>query len=560
MSRNSPVLFTAALLVIVYAGMAIALPAGAFFSADEGVRFLQIDSFWSWRWIGAAPAALRGSLDPDGEYAPPGMDRADGSFASRYPMMFPFLAGIPGILFSVRGTLILPALAVILSMMLTARLATFFLPGALTGIAGAAAVVTTPLVVHGAMLRDETLAALLLTAGLIPICKAAAADPAGRPRRAHGLAIAGGVLIGLAGATSHAAFLVTPAVVLAGLIVWGITRFGARALAILAGSAAIAVPRALCHGFWLPVPPADQPRFPGALAARLLPQMARPWFAGACVLLLAAWLMRSRLPARMPPAVLPALAVLLVLSLLAAGPIATIVATITNAPLSAKERGLGSLMNVMPLLALAPLVLIAPRGPAFPHLRFLSLIVLFFVVTASALFPAPGGLTWGPAILTPVAGLLAVVLIAMMAARATQPGGRLVTVFLWGALAIGVAVQGTGLRFVASVRSYNAAILERVRSSVADGGVILTDLPDVPLLLASLSPETPCLVVRQGADLESLAARIEEASRTSFWIVRAKSKTGFPGGAQIDLGAGLALLRHEAEAGVRGFMQQPAGD
>ena len=133
-------------------------------------------------------------------------------------------------------------------------------------------------------------------------------------------------------------------------------------------------------------------------------------------------------------------------------------------------------------------------------------------------------------------------------------------VFLWATLAIGVAVQGVGLRFVASVRSYNAAILERVRSSVAEGGVILTDLPDIPFLLASLSPETPCLVVKDGSDMESLAGRIEEASKTLFWIVRAKSKSGFPRGEQVDLGAGLALLRHEAEAGVRGFMRVPAGD
>ena len=560
MKKGSAVLFTAALLGIVYAGMAIALPAGAFFSADEGVRFLQIDSLWRWHWTSPAPAASGGGLDPEGEYAPPGMGRTDGSFASRFPMMFPFVASIPHVLFGVRGALLLPALAVILCMVLTARLAGFVLPGSLSGLAGAAAVVTTPLVVRGAMLRDETMAALLLTAGLIPICKAAGLDPAARPGHALRLAMAGGVLLGLAGATSYPAFLVTPAVVVAGLIVWGVPRFGARALAIVAGSAAIAVLRALYHGAWLPSLPEEQPRFFGALAARILPQMARPWFAGACVLLSLLWLMRGRLAGRIPPAVLPASAALLALALLVAGPFATMVATLTDAPLSAKERGLGSLMNVMPLLALLPLTVLPARGPAFPHLRFLSMVVLLFVVSTSVLLPAPPGLTWGPAMLMPVAGLVAVVLMAMMVDRREQPGGRLAMIFLWAALAIGVAVQGVGLRFVASVRYYNAAILDKVKSSVAEGGVILTDLPDIPFLLASLSPETPCLVVKEGADVESLTGRIEEAAKTSFWIVRAKSKAGFPRGAQVDLGAGLALLRHEAEAGVRGFMRLPAGD
>lgn len=547
----------AGLLAIVYAGMVIALPAGAFFSADEGVRFLQINSFWSGSSTSSSSATT--AIDPDGEYAPPGIQRPDRSFASRFPILFPFLASLPHVILGVRGALLVPAIAVILCMLLTARLAGFVLPGGLRGIAGAAAVVTTPLVVRGAMLRDETMAALLLTAGLIPICKAASADPArrGQPLR---LAMAGGLLLGLAGATSYQAFLATPAVVAAGLIVWGIRRFATRGMAIVAGSALIALPRALYHGDWLPVPPSDPPRFFGAFAARVLPQMARPWFAGACVLVALLWLTRRWHAGRIPAWVLPASAVLLSLALLAAGPLVTIVAMLTDSPLSARERGLGSLMNVMPLLALLPLMVIPGRGPAFPHLRFLSLVVVLFMVFASALSPAPTGLAWGPAVMMPIAGLVAIVMMAMLFERRDQPGGKLAMVFLWSALAIGVAVQGVGLRFVATVRSYNASILERVRSSVAEGSVILTDLPDVPFLLASLSPETPCLVVRQGADIESLTGRIEEASRSSFWIVRAAPKAGVPRGAQIDLGAGLALLRHEAEAGVRGFMRVPAGD
>jgi hypothetical protein len=362
-----------------------------------------------------------------------------------------------------------------------ARLARWVVPPGWKAVAGVTMVAATPLIMYGAMLREETLGALLAIAALIPILK-------GHP-------LASGLLMGLAAAVCPSCAPLIPAAVCAGIIAWGVKESAGRSLALLAGAAAVLVPRAIYHR-----------------------------------VVLGSWLV----------------------------------------------PGESSRVGVMIAVGLAVSILATELIPGLrpdPRRRFLVWSASLWVVLA-ALFSRDGSASgWVPACLVPASGACLIALMAEAGARRGRPGGRIAIALLGVFLGLGFVMQGAGLRRLVASRTWHAAAIEKVRRAVPDGGVILSDLPDVPSLLATLRWTTPALYVPRGSNLDPLSARMEAAGRSPCWIVKARTKgreghdpaamealARYARGEQIDMGGDLVMVLYEHEAGVRGFMTLPRGD
>jgi hypothetical protein len=252
------------------------------------------------------------------------------------------------------------------------------------------------------------------------------------------------------------------------------------------------------------------------------------------------------------------------LLVLAAGPGATAAMALSGPRLSVSAAGMASLAQAVPVVALAPLILLIPAAALSRPARLLVWTSLVYTGLIALLVPIPAGLSWGPRLLLPAAPLIVISVVAAVAGRRDRPGGRLAVIGLCAALAAGVAIQTVGLRYLVGATTSHAAIARRVERAVPEGDAILTDLPVAAQMLMPLSLTRPLLYVRPGTDLEPLLSRLDEAGVAPFWITGEKGEApafaGLSRGRETRLGGGLRLLRFQQEAGVRGFARLPKGD
>ena len=564
-------------LGVVYAGLMAALPATAFFSGDEGIKWLQIDALWRHQWTSLAIDPPGGAFDPNAEFIPSFLVNQGGEVRSVFPVLMPLIASVPYALAGSVGIYLVPAIASILCLAAAARLARFVLPPGWAMTAGVASVAATPLVFYGATLWEHALAAALCTAAMIFLSKSQSDKETGRPVM---LGLAAGILLGLAALARTECFALVPAVAAAGALAWGPVVFWPQAAGIFTGAGLLLLPQALYHrialGSWMP--PHLAANMPGGALGRA---GQKPWvvaadligpagwgatFAGIVLATGILWLLdrarRSRRQARQHRTLIAIItaAALLTAALLLIGPVRTLGLEFSGLPLSTHDRGYQSLLHTMPIVALLPLALLLPLAPATPrrpHAQFFGWTAALFVALTLALAPVEGGLQWGPRLLLPVAPLITMTLISAIVERRSAKGGRLAMAGLGLALALGFVMQGLGMRFLVAVRTYNAGVVEQVRRTVPAGDAILSDFFAVPQLLATLSPATPVLYVKPGSDIEGLSARLEAADATPFWIMR---KPPTAGGQVVPLGAGLSLVRYQRESGVRGYARSPLGD
>jgi len=491
-------------LGVIYAGLMAVIPPGAFFSGDEGIKWLQVDSLRRHGWTSLAIDPPGGELDPAGDYIPAFLIRAHGEVRSIFPALMPALASVPYALAGSRAIYVVPALAALLCLVAAARLAQFVLPHPWAAVAGIASVAATPLVFYGATFWEHSLAVMFCVAAMIPLCKLSTGSGAAARFR-MGLAAE---LLGPAG--WRILFAATAA---AGLALWIVSR-------LLRGRAGHPAPSR------------------GSKA-------------------------------------LMAAGIALSLVLLYLGPLSTLAVEFSSQPISTHDRGYQSLLHTMPLLALLPTLIVMAPGPRHPHRLFLAWSAALYIALVVLLAPVEGGLQWGPRLLLPAVPLVTIAMLAVLIGQVSitpprvAPGGRLAAggrlapgrhlamTGVIAALALGLLMQGIGLRFLVAVRSYNARMLETVRSAVSPGDVILSDFFAVPQLLTTLSSSNPILYLKPGSDLDTLSARLDAMGARPFWIARRRPAAG---GHAIDLGGGLSLVGDEGDAGVRGFLRPPRGD
>ncbi|HKY32269.1 MAG TPA: hypothetical protein VJV23_07015, partial [Candidatus Polarisedimenticolia bacterium] len=219
-----------------------------------------------------------------------------------------------------------------------------------------------------------------------------------------------------------------------------------------------------------------------------------------------------------------------------------------------------TLAMTMPLVALAPLLLLLPAPRMDRPRRFICLAAALFAGLLAA-GPAPADPGWGPRSLLPAVPLMAVAVTAAAARRREARDARMAAALVVVALAAGLAVQLSGLRQVAAGRRSHAAMLKRVERAVAPGDILLTDSPRAAEMLAPLARTRPALYARPGWDLEPLLARLDAAGTPAHWIVQEAAAPASPRPRPgLRLGEGLRLLLSEQEAGARAFMRMPKGD
>ncbi len=570
-------LFVTTVLGVVYAGLMVALPPGAFFSGDEGIKWLQTDSLWRHKWTSLAIDPPGAQLDPEHRFLPAFLVRAGGEARSVFPALLPVLVSFPYALLGTRGIYLIPGLSAILCLWATGRLASLALPAEAqrwAWVAAMAAVAASPLLFYGATFWEHTLTAAISSAALIPLCKKDSISAAAGLGE-EGVSPAGltaGIMLGCAAAVRMETAMMIPAVLAAGVVTWGARAFARRAVAIVTGAAVIVVPQAVYHlrvlGSWLPPHltanlSAGTPGWTGA--DLILPVVWRPVILGSALILLAIFVVIRKRPQREAPVLMATAAGASVL-LLAVGPLLTLWLEFGSRALSTHERGYQSLAHTAPLVALLPFLLLRPAATAGPRVRFLGSAAAIYILLTQAVTPVPGGLQWGPRLLLPAIPPLSVALVAAMAARMAIPAGGLAGAFLWITLVLSLAVQAVGLRFLTTVRRNNASMMAAVVREVPEGSAILSDLFAVPQLLATLKETRPTLYVKPGSDPALLDERLEQTGTAWFRITRvnqggarASSAAAGPAGRGVDLGGGLVLFRQGEDADTRAFSTIPSG-
>ncbi|HEM60724.1 MAG TPA: hypothetical protein ENO24_00370, partial [Chloroflexi bacterium] len=188
MRRMVPALICLSLL---YAFLAlVALPQKAFFSSDEGLKFIQVQNILRKGWSDLTLQYPGRDVDPDLNYVPinnpPPLIR-EGHVYAVYPVAFPTLTAPLFSMFGYAGLYLIPIASGLLTIAVTGRLARIanlepLAPAILLGLG-------TPLLFYSLLFWDHTLGALLSTLGLLLV-----AEHLRAPRT--WLLFAGGLLVG----------------------------------------------------------------------------------------------------------------------------------------------------------------------------------------------------------------------------------------------------------------------------------------------------------------------------------------------------------------------------
>jgi hypothetical protein len=169
----------------------VALPQSAFFSSDEGLKFIQVQNVLRKGWSDFSLDYPGQALDTELSFVPvnnpPPLIR-DGKIYSVYPVLLPVLTAPLFSALGYAGLYVIPLLAGLLTLCVTSRLARV---ADTEGVSSAVVLgLCTPLVFYSLLLWDHTLAVLLSAAALLLI-----AENLDAPRTP--LIFLAGVLLGL---------------------------------------------------------------------------------------------------------------------------------------------------------------------------------------------------------------------------------------------------------------------------------------------------------------------------------------------------------------------------
>jgi hypothetical protein len=156
-------------LGVLYAFLAlVALPRKAFFSSDEGLKFIQMQNALRMGWSDFALEYPGREVDPELNFVPinnpPPLIR-DRQIYAVYPVVFPLLSAPLFSVLGYAGLYLIPLASGLLTLLLTARLSRL---ANLDGLATALVLgLCTPLLFYSLLFWDHTLGVLLSTAALL---------------------------------------------------------------------------------------------------------------------------------------------------------------------------------------------------------------------------------------------------------------------------------------------------------------------------------------------------------------------------------------------------------
>jgi len=178
---------TAIYLVLAF----LVLPREAFFSSDEGLKFIQLQNFLRKGWGDFTIDYPGRELDPDLRYVPinnpPALIR-NGMIFAVYPIFFPLLAAPLYHLFNDAGLYLIPLFSGLVTLIISGCIAR------LTGEKGSSSILLlglcTPLLFYSLLFWDHTLGTLLFSLSLLLVMKNLE-----QPR--HFSLLLGGMVVGL---------------------------------------------------------------------------------------------------------------------------------------------------------------------------------------------------------------------------------------------------------------------------------------------------------------------------------------------------------------------------
>lgn len=436
---------------------------GTFWSVDNGLRFVQLQSLRLQGYRTLAAYYPAGDLDPDRKFYPIAEGFAYHRTGRTYlsiPWLFPLVsAPLYGWLGQV-GLVVIPALCALLAAYLVGAAGAREAPGA-----GAAAcllvAVASPLLVYGAVLWDHA-PLVALAAGAVFLLLPQ--EYAGRVERT----VWAGFLLG-AGAWLRNEAYPFAAAVLVGL--WASGR-ASKVPQVAAGMAIPLLPLWAYNQWWFGHPLGNK-------AVSVLQTAASPGLIGYLhvrvlvaydALLSVEHYTRAFLPERVPEAGLVAASIMAGAALLRAGLVRESPSWAAAGGLLLAGVGLGLFLARLPVMGLlpsAPFVALAwVRKPRDATDRFLWIVAGLYTAGVLAV-SSVGGLQWGPRYLLPVIPVLGI-LCARSVACARGQRARLgcVLVGIIAALVVsGLALQLLGVRFIRHSLDTLRAMEDALRST-----------------------------------------------------------------------------------------------
>jgi len=506
-------LLALALTAAVYASLAfLILPQAAFFSSDEGLKFIQLQNFVRKGFSGFTLEYPGRGLDPDLSYVPinnpPALIR-EGQVYAVYPIIFPLLATPLYRILSYAGLYIIPLTSGLLTLVITCWLAR------LTGGSGISSIIVlglcSPLVFYSLVFWDHTLGTMLSTLAIALVVKNL--ENARKP-----WLIAGGILVGLA-IWVRSEIYVMGLVMPVALFLLASRRF-VYTLSLCMGMLLALVPlwvfQFLVYGdfigphvghfAWLAE---ELPMTTDRVAIiyhTLLEGNSSPVLSFLYIMAFVASAMlfrSSRLRRRN-------LLIIVNFGILA-------IVTIPNILEASAGRPLGGLITTAPFLVFGFTSLL--NSSVGQRNRFLLAIGLGYTALVCVLTPVDPGLQWGPRFLLPIFPLLAVV--ATNNFRALQAAGdlrseRLLRACFVSTVALSLMVQVAGLRTLYIIKTRDRDLIQH--TGQLDAVHILSDEYGYAQYAAPLFYEKEFFYVRNQEDYQRLTETLvsHDISRYAF--------------------------------------------
>jgi len=455
MKNPLPVL---AVVAVLYAGLAfVLLPKAAFFSSDEGLKFIQVQNFARKGIAGFSLDYPGRGLDPDLNYVPinnpPALIR-EGRVYAVYPIVFPLLAAPLYRILGYAGLYVIPLVSGLLTLVITCWLAR------LTGGSGTSSTIVlglcSPLVFYSLVFWDHTLGTMLCSLAIVLVVK----DPENARKP---WLMAAGILFGLAIWVRSEMYIM--ALVVPAALFFLSSRRLVHTLSLCLGMLITLVPlwvfQFLVYGDFigphvghfaslteeLPITSDRTAIIYHTLlegnSSAVLSFLYIMAFVASAMLFRSSTLRRRRL-----------------LIIVSFGILAIV--TIPNVLEASAGRPLGGLITTAPFLVFGFTTLL--NSSARQRNRILLAICLGYTALVCVWTPVDPGLQWGPRFLLPIFPALAV--IATNNFRALQAAGelrsaRLLRACFISTVALSLAVQVAGLRTLHIIKTRDSDLIER---------------------------------------------------------------------------------------------------
>lgn len=499
-------------------------PLNAFWSSDQGVKLIQVQSLVLNKYRSSALQYPGMSIDPLQAFSPlrgQYLAYQQQSYAM-FSQLFAALSGVPYFLFGYAGLYLLPLLSGVLILAACAPLARRLIDSAALAIVALLVIgVTSPVLFYSLIFWEHTPATLLV---LLGVWQAVVAAETGRTRNA----LLAGLLVGLAAWLRNESVLAVVALGLA-LLLAGRSLRWRLALWIGAGATVTILPlllfNQLTYGVFLGphVVVAGQAAYTSGVdlgaqlaerrdwAALLLVPGDHPWWMAGLLLILVLGLSSRLLPTGR--------------SRLISG--WGIVATAGVMAFAMLTTALTS--NPTSLLLTFPIALLwalpgmpGPDASGPQTARIVGVFSISFILLAWAAAIPDGGSQWGPRLLLPaipLLGLLGLRQASNWYAVQRQQIGTIALVVVAAMLVNAAAlVELRGLRVLRELNIANYGLLTTVAQS--EQQVIITDIWYAPPYVAPIFyDQRMVFLIQNSAELDQLLAQLEQHRQTSFYYL-----------------------------------------